>query len=243
MRPSFEPGQQVGSAHAALPERSRALSIFVALAHRRLPLLARLEGSIGAVAILLGLGVAATLFVQSPLGWLLCLAAISWGLISFWPRRPAVGDISRRQRTKAIQVLEGLRRSVGLDHAVDEGPLAAMEAPALHWERLDNALQASVWESQPDLHGRISAVAALVLEEIIVIELGLYTRDLETLAEQDIRVGRKSVVLERLADQAERVTNLLEAYPRDGGHGTGAPLPADLDEIRELENLLFEARW
>ncbi len=229
-----------------LPERSRSLSMFVAIAHQGLPLPFRIEH---ARALLWGYGgLLAFLLAIGQAGLCLALLFLGAGLYSaghflFWrtiARERQLSTQAARNRVRVIQLLERDRVRIGLDIALEPVSVARMEEGALLWERIENTLESHAWKSQDLLRIRIRLAARAAMEEIVALECGSLNAEGVVYSAADIRVGRLTNDLKNLSLRTEAVAIVMDSYRRVEADGNGAPLPTMLEEVESLEALLDE---
>lgn len=233
-------------AHAVLPEKSRALSMFVAVDYSTLP--APLRGlrdprwllaipALLLIYLLAGVVVAVGLSVVA-IGGILSLRVHSWNQVARSRRLP-LQEAIRRVRT--LEELELARSRIGLDTAMPEEALRSLEGIAVDWERLENTLQARGWRDQRVLAQDVSDAASEAMEELTTSEWRAI-RDPALAA----RVGSRSQFLaERiraLADKAEEITNFMDSYPREEFDSNGAPLSDDMEPVAVMHRTLSELR-
>lgn len=230
-----------------LPERSRSLSMFIAIAHQALPLPFRIEHARallwsygGLLVFLLAIGQAG-----------LCLALLfagaglyALGHFLFWrtvARERRLSTQAARNRVRVIQLLERDRVRIGLDLALEPVAVARMEEGANLWERIENTLESHVWQSQDVLRHRIRIAARAAMEEIVALECGSLNAEGVVYSAADIRIGKLTNDLKNLSLRTEAVTIVMDSYHRSDAEGNGAPLPPVFREVVDLEDLLEES--
>lgn len=197
------------------PKPTRALSEFVAVN-------ARYPSQWLSVAILAG-AAAVGYELAGPQGILEGLAVgaiIVWVLLPLWQR-------ASQQGRSVLNELNRMRRSVGLENALSNEQIAALEPAARQWERIENAMLSTAWRGQPDWRGRVSEAARVQMERYLVAVLRNRPSD-----------DNQRLVI--LANAVDRVTASMGAYPRPEFDASGVPVGLGQSEVAELDKILKE---
>jgi hypothetical protein len=126
--------------------------------------------------------------------------------------------------------LDRERRAVGLDHVMSEGQIVGLERCARRWERIENSLAATVWQSQPVLSDRIEQKTFDCMLRLLSFIAG------GPGSVEEAREWARS--LQEISRAMDTAAAVLESYYRPSEGSAGAPAGAAFEEVAALEGLL-----
>ena len=131
---------------------------------------------------------------------------------------------------RLVAELDRDRRNVGLDHVLWPDQILGLERCARRWERIENALTAQLWQSQPELSARIDAKAFQCMLELVSFIGG----EAGTLEAAKMAADR----LREISRAMDAAASVLESYHRPGEVSAGVPAVGAFAEIDRLVGLL-----
>lgn len=221
---------------------SRSFGAFVAIARARLPFrrrndLAPAIAATGAGLTLIGL---LTLGGSPGLGAILVACGLALAVAGGVRALNAAPGRDRNREDRVARLLRQLDRSrslQGLEAAVPPGSLQMLETAAQYWERVENTLATHAWRNQGDLTGSVAETAHRTMLRLAVLECDPGADGLGY-ADAQAESRRLLLLFSQLADRAEAVAGVLDAYPRANFDGNGAPLSPAVPEIQVLNETL-----
>jgi hypothetical protein len=197
------------------PQRSRALSAFVAVASDRRVL----TPVRGPVTVLLMVGGASIGYLYGT--WTgLCLG-LAVGLMP----GPVLAGLSRSFVSERVRWLDRRRRWVGLDRTLSSDLLALLESAAEDWERIDNAMQSQAWKQQSAFAPRVAEASEMVMGSLIEEAL-------------DGREPKGALTLRQLASCVDAVSAAMGGYERPQFDSPGVAIDTGIPQVADLELLL-----
>ncbi len=227
-------------------QKSRALSIFVAIAHSQLPAreptaLSVAIAAIGAIGLLVGLGIHDE---SRPFLLVGGSCALLVAIFSLWARERGsftFGSEEQRRdagRARLLFHLDRKRQAVGLDQILMPDQLAGLEAAARVWEKIGHTLSSATWREQPELTPRVERAAFLAMLELLSLNLGSLVAEGVSVEDAPALAAEAVTRLDEIAAALDAASNALESYQRPVDGTAGAPPGEGFPEIQALNRIL-----